>query len=123
MADQKTAYSQASEYYVEAALDSSAANHVAYEKSKERQRKHGENWKKQPVNINEICDKFAPGDSGAIRGQKFIFEGPRYVVQADMAAGYLRIWDKQLRAHIKLDGTPSKDRRKTHFRIKRREEM
>ena len=123
MSDQKSAYSQASKYYVEAATGPDAVNQNAYNKSKERERKYGENWNKQKVNLNEICDEFAPGDMGEIRGQKFIFEGDRFVVQADMAAGYLRIWDKELKSHVRLDKTPSSKEIETHFKIKRREEM
>ena len=38
-------------------------------------------------------------------------------------AGYLRIYDKQAKSYCLLDGTPSRDPEKTHFKIKRREEM
>lgn len=41
---------------------------------------------------------------------------------ADMASGYLRIFDKNQKTYIKLDGTPGTDK-ETHFKIKKREEM
>ena len=41
---------------------------------------------------------------------------------ADMASGYLRIFDKNQKTYIKPDGTPGTDK-ETYFKIKKREEM
>lgn len=125
MSDNKDDYSDASGRYVEGATGEGAnpADKKAYGDSKDRESRHNDNWKKQSVNFNEICDEFAPGARGERRGQKFIVMGDRYVVQADMASGYVRIWDKVLKSHVRLDGTPSKKDVETHFKIKRREEM
>lgn len=51
-----------------------------------------------------------------------IFFGADYNVITDMANGYLRIFDKNQKTYIKLDGTPGTDK-ETHFKIKKREEM
>ena len=51
-----------------------------------------------------------------------IFFGGNYNVIADMASGYLRIYDNNLKSYVKLDGTPGTDK-ETHFKIKKREEM
>lgn len=125
MSDSKADYSAESGRYVSSATGGSAkeTDKKAFEKSKGREAKHGENWKREPVNFNEICDKFAPGARGRRRGQKFVVEGKRYVVQADMASGYVRIWDKILRKHVRLNGTPGTYKEGTHFKIKKREEM
>ena len=56
-------------------------------------------------------------------GVKYNFEGSRYIVRCDKVAGYLRIYDKKEKSYCLLDGTLSKNPEKTHFKIKRREEM
>ena len=60
---------------------------------------------------------------GHQQGVKYVFEGERYEVKADMASGYLRIYDKVARSYVTLDGIPSDDLELTHFKILRREEM
>lgn len=116
--DNKALYSKASKYYVENHNDSD----IKYDKSKEREEKHNKSWEKQKVNLNEIIDKFAPVFEAKEHESKMIFYGEKYNVIADMASGYLRIYDKTLREHVKLDGTPGNDK-STHFKIKKREEM
>lgn len=54
---------------------------------------------------------------------KFDFEGTRYKIKCDKAAGYLRIFDKKVGMFCKLDGTPSMNLKETHFKIKKRGEM
>ena len=116
--DNKSMYSEASKYYVE--------NHNAtdydYDKSKEREKKYNSSWEKQKVNLNEIIDEFAPAFREREIKSKIVFFGERYNVIADMASGYLRIYDTVLKSYVKLDGTPGKDE-ETHFKIKKREEM
>ena len=122
MSDSKTAYSEVSHYYVEVLAARHEADRLIYERSKKREAKYNDEWQKQPVNINEICDRFAPGDSGhAVKG-KYIFEGPQYNVVADMPAGYLRIYDKVNGCYVLLDG--SRDTKSMgHYKILKREEM
>ena len=64
-----------------------------------------------------------PGLQHMEGGVKYDFEGSRYIIKCDKAAGYLRIYDKNVKSYCLLDGTPSRDPEKTHFKIKRREEM
>ena len=116
--DNKALYSKASKYYVENHNDSD----TKYDKSKEHEKKHNKSWEKQKVNLNEIIDKFAPVFTANEHGSKMIFYGKKYNVIADMASGYLRIYDKSLREYVKIDGTPGNDK-STHFKIKKREEM
>lgn len=123
MSDSKSIYSEMSNYYINERVPSSNVDQGRYDRSKERERKYNENWKRRPVNINEICDKFAPGDDGHEEGVKYVFEGSRYKVVADMVSGYLRIFDKTAKSYTKLDGTPSGSLEETHFKILRREEM
>ena len=122
MSDYKSVYSEASQYYVEKEVPSSDVTQAQYDRSKAREAKYNENWKKQPVNLNDICDEFAPGDDGYKDGVKWKFDGERYQVVADMASGYLRIYDKETKRWCRLDGT-SGGRDDTHFKILRREEM
>ncbi|MGI6033435.1 MAG: hypothetical protein ACOX69_08470 [Coriobacteriales bacterium] len=122
MSDYKSVYSEASQYYVEKEVPSSGTTQAQYDRSKAREAEYNENWKKRPVNLNEICDKFAPGDDGYKDGVKWKFNGERYQVVADMASGYLCIYDKETKTWCKLDGTPGNGD-ETHFKILRREEM
>ena len=110
-------------WIVEASIGGSDVERRLYEKSRKRAARFGENWKKNAVNLNAICDEFAPDSDGIISGVKMIFRGERYTVVADMASGYLRIYDSVTRCHVRLDVTPSQKENETHFIIKKREEM
>lgn len=64
MSDTKTPYSDASSDFVEKdAVEQEEAKRL-YEKSKVREAKHNDEWKKHPVNINDVVDKYAPGAKG-----------------------------------------------------------
>ncbi len=100
----------------------SAVSEKAFEASKAREAKHGERWKSQPANINDVVNRFTPGASGEAMGVKYIFKGDRYTVVADMASGYLRIFDNEMGCYVRLDGSPGSDE-DTHFKIKSRGDM
>ena len=117
MSDSKDRYSTTS-----AAYTHSEHGKAEHDKSKAREAKHNENWKKQSVNLNEIVDKYAPGAIGEQRNGKFIYFGDKYNVIADMSSGYLRIMDNETKEYISIDGHSRSDK-KTHYKIKRREEM
>ena len=120
MADAKKIYSDMAKHYVDNNTNNADSE---YNRSKSRESKYNANWLKQKVNINEIVEKFAPNAQGEQKGNvKYIFSGERYDVVADLASGYLRIYDKVLRKNVKLDGTIG-NRKETHYKIKRREEM
>lgn len=128
MADYKAAYSDTSKDYIENMVPSSLLEQGRYDRSKIRESKNNENWVKQKVNLNEIVDRFIPEDGETViqrteGGVKYNFEGKRYIVKCDKVAGYLRIFDKYVKSYCLLNGHPSKNLEKTHFKIKRREEM
>lgn len=128
MADYKSAYSDISKDYIENLVPSSTLEQGRYERSKAREAKNNGNWIKQKVNLNEIVDRLIPEKGDAVvqrteSGVKYHFEGNRYIIKCDKVAGYLRIYDKYTKSYCLLDGTPSKNPEKTHFKIKRREEM
>uniref|UniRef100_A0A7C9JDR3 Uncharacterized protein n=1 Tax=Muribaculaceae bacterium Z82 TaxID=2304548 RepID=A0A7C9JDR3_9BACT len=123
MADSKSAYSEAADYYVKTTAAQDEAMARAYAKARARKDRHGHRWETTNVNLNEICDRFAPGDRGEVKGTKYIFAGERYSVVADMAAGYARIYDRVARKYTLLDGSPCDNDDLTHFRILKRDEM
>lgn len=128
MSDFKTAYSEISKDYIENIVPTNSIDQGRYNRSKAREAQHNQTWIKQKVNLNDIVDQFVPQVNGFVSqhsegGVKYDFEGPRYIVKCDKVAGYLRIYDKQAKSYCELDGTPSRDLEKTHFKIKRREEM
>ena len=128
MADYKEAYSDISRDYIEHIVPVSPFDRDRYTHSKIREARNNENWIKQKVNLNEIVDRFIPEGSGLVTyrtegGVKYNFEGDRYIVKCDKVAGYLRIYDKHAKSYCMPDGTPSKNPDRTHFKIKRREEM
>lgn len=123
MTDSKDEYSTASgEYVKHNSLETEKAQRE-YERSKARETRHNNEWKQNPVNINEIVERFAPNAKGKKNGVKYIYYGERYNVIADMASGYLRIQDAATKDYLKLNGTPGTNADATHFKIKRREEM
>ena len=123
MGDSKSRYSDFSNHYVEVAVRQSDLEQARYNRSKEREKRHNENWIKQKVNINDIVRKFTPEDrTGHSNGVKYVFENEKYAIKADMASGYLRIYDKKKKIYLKIDGTPG-NLEETHFKIKRRGEM
>ena len=123
MSDSKSCYSEASNYYIEVDVAQNEIDAKRYERSKERERRYNDNWKKIMVNINEIVDRFTPGCEGYRDGVKFVFENERYLIKADMPAGYLRIYDKENKCYVMPDGSPCVSADKSHFKIKKREDM
>ena len=122
MADSKTAYSSASKKFVnKAVLKSEEAKHQ-FDVSKKKEEKYNNKWSNHMININEVVDKFSPNSKGYKNGYKYVFEGDKYQVVADMAAGYLRIKNKNTNQYVKLDGKPGSND-ETHFKIKKRSEM
>ena len=122
MADNKSDYSNASTNYVTNKIQQSADEMGRYSRSKAREAQFNEDWKKHMVNINDVINQFAPNSVGKEKGVKFHFEGTKYIIKADMASGYLRIYDKTLKDYVKLDGTLGLPN-ETHFKIKKRSEM
>ena len=111
MADSKSAYSSASKKFVNKTIQNS-----------EKEELYNEDWSKQKVNINEIVDEFTPNSKGYKVGYKYVFEGNKYQVVADMVAGYLKIVDKKTKQSLKLNGKPG-SKKDTHFKILKRSEM
>ena len=122
MADSKSSYSKASTDYVTKKIYQSSTDNGRYLRSKAREALYNEDWKKHMANINDVINQFAPNSVGKEKGVKFQFEGARYIIKADMASGYLRIFDKKTKQYVKLDGTPG-SLSETHFKIKKRSEM
>lgn len=108
----------------------------------ERAIKYHSNW--EPVNINDVVNKFALGSTPYQDGGKIVFKNAAQTraVVADAAGGYLRIQDltakTQKAQYLTLDGkdahnvtingktrgrTKAEYQQATHFRIKKREEM
>ncbi len=122
MADSKTPYSNTSKKYMRIGRKYNMQDAMRAYRSKQREKLHNSSWEKQKVNINDIVNLFAPGSKGHAKGVKFEFDGLRYTVKADMAAGYLRIYDKSTRQYVDLLGRPGTNEN-THFKIKKRGEM
>ncbi|MCR5457179.1 MAG: hypothetical protein K6F14_03790 [Clostridiales bacterium] len=124
MADSKSAYSEASKHYIEVKVPASAKDQKKFDKSKLREAKYNENWKKQMVNLNEIIDQYCPNYTVKEKGEKYVFRGDRYHVQADMVAGYLKIFDNSIKKWVNLDGSVADlNKGEGHYKIKKREEM
>lgn len=125
--DYKTAYSNVSKLYVTVNIVMSEIDKQRYKRSKNREFVHGCDWNKYKVNINEFVDKFISKKESmktySQSGYKFIFEGDRYIIKCDKVGGYLRLYDKSHQSYCLIDGTPSDSLSKTHFKIKKKEEM
>ena len=124
MADSKSAYSKASKHYIEVKVPISAEDKKRFDQAKFREARFNENWKKQMVNLNEIIDQYCPNFTVKEKGEKFVFKGDRYHIQTDMAAGYLKIFDKSIKKWVNLDGSVADlNKGEGHYKIKKREEM
>lgn len=122
MADSKNYYSNNSNIYINKTVKMSKEAKHKYDISKKKEEKYNEEWETKKVNINEVVDKFAPNSTGHVEGYKFVYEGEKYQVVADMVSGSLRIKDKGTNQYVTLDGKPG-SRNDTHFKIKKRGEM
>ncbi len=89
-----------------------------YDRSKDRETRWNESWKRQPVDLNDIVSRFTPGAQGRRRGVKYVFENARWRIDADMVAGYLRIYDKRTKKNVKLNGLPGSNK-ETHLKFSR----
>lgn len=128
MSDSKQRYSTNARDYIKKTVPGNLLDQERYKRSKLREAKHNAEWCKHKVNLNEVVAKFIPEGAKAIKektegGVKYIYEENRYIIKCDKVSGYLRIYDKQTRKYCTLDGIPTNDQSKTHFKIKRREEM
>ncbi len=123
MADSKAGYSKAAKFYARIMIHGSMLDSIRYYKSKLREAKFNDNWKKHMVNLNEVVNQFTPGTKGKAKGVKYEFENTKYIIKADMPSGYLRIYDKNSRMYLRIDGTPSRSQEETHFKIMKRKEM
>ncbi len=123
MSDAKQCYSDSSRGYVNHDAHSSVVDRDRYNKSKSREAKWNENWKKQSVNLNDIVEQFTPNVQGHRHGVKYVFENTKWRIDADMVAGYLRIYDKKAKKNVKLDGSFSTGPEDSHFKILKRKEM
>lgn len=122
MADSKLNYSNNSITYTTKTIYESESAMKKYNHGKYIESIFNNDWKKTPVNINEIVDKFAPKRDEYVLGYKYIYDGENYRVVADMIGGYLRIVDKKTNQPLKLNGKPG-SKKETHFKIKKRSEM
>ena len=122
MADSKARYSIAASFYARVMIHGSFLDAIRYCKSKLREKKFNENWKKNMVNLNDVVNQFTPKAKGSPHGVKYHFENTNYIIKVDMPSGYLRIFDKRIKQYVKLDGLPGNNE-ETHFKVKRRKEM
>lgn len=123
MSNAKEVYSKTSKYYCEQVVPNNPFDQERYNRTKAREAKFNENWKKEKVNIIDLVNKFASNAVAYEKGYKYYFEGKENIVICDMIAGYLRIKNKETDLFFKLDGTLTNSREGTHFKIKRKEEM
>ena len=123
VANEKEKYSQAAKHYCEEIVPGDPVEQERYNRCKEREREKNETWKRNKVNLVEIVQRFAPNAKTRRKGYKFIFEGDRYTVVADLVAGYLRIRDRVAKKFLDKFGNPSDDGDQTHMKIMRKEEM
>ncbi len=123
MSNEKEIYSATSKYYCEVSVLANEKNLESYNRSKVRELKYNENWEKEKVNIIEIVGKYAPGARTYESDYKFYFEGEENIVIADMVAGYLRILNKETSKFYRLNGTLTRSKKGTHFKIKKQAEM
>lgn len=122
MSDSKQRYSDSSRSYIGDDVPGSMVDRGRYDRSKDREAKWNESWKRQPVDLNDIVNRFTPGVQGRRRGVKYVFENARWRIDADMVAGHLRIYDKRAKKNVKLNGLPGNNK-ETHFKILKRREM
>lgn len=123
MADSKSRYSAAAKFYARVMAHGSMKDAIRYAKSKLRESKFNDNWKKHMVNLNDVVNNFTPGVKGKTKGVKYQFENANYIIKVDMPSGYLRIYDKKAKMYTRIDGTPSRSLEDTHFKIMKRKEM
>lgn len=123
MSNAKEIYSEASRFYCNVLVPANGKIEKDYNNSKLREQKHNENWLKEKVNIIDIVNQYAPNARVYQDGVKYVFEGDVNKVVCDMASGYLRIQNKATNKHYRLDGTLTNSKKRTHFKIKRKEEM
>lgn len=94
-ADSKARYSQAAKHYARILIHSSMLDAIRYYRSKVRESKFNENWKKHMVNLNDVVNQYTPEVKGKPKGVKYQFENNKYIIKVDMPSGYLRIYDKK----------------------------
>ena len=123
MSNAKEVYSKLSQYYIEFAIFSTPNTQKAYSASKRREALFNENWKQNKVNINQIIDKYTPEEAPTIHGVKAVWKNKYYIVKADMASGYLKVYDRIQKTFLNKHGNLVPDGKESHMKILRKEEM
>ena len=123
MSNAKKPYSEASSEYIQNQVPISDFDKKRYERSKRKEAIFNENWVKQKVNLNGLVDKYAPNTEPKDHGTKMEWKGPVATVVADKVSGSVRICLNNTKTYLDLNGIPNRDQSKTHFKIKRPEEM
>lgn len=121
--DAKSQYSESAGYYIDVEVPNNQLDYKRHTRSKQREEKYNEVWKKTKVNINDIVESFVPNHKIRTEGGiKLVFEDEKYRIKADKSAGYLRIYDIKKKRYVDLNGNPGSNEQ-THFKIKKWEEM
>lgn len=130
MADHKTTYST-NVNKIKQAAESNSVLAGKLSKGKERTNRYGMGW--NSANINDVVNKFVPGaKTKEINGKIIFSNGGQFEVVTDVAGGYLRVQDVSAGklTYVTLSGdykpksiSKSKWKQKTHYRIKKLEEM
>ena len=123
MSNAKKPYSEASAEYIQNRVPIFDIDRKRYERSKRKEAEFNENWMKQKVNLNKLVDRYAPKAKPKDHGTKMEWNGPVATVIADKISGSVRICLNNTKTYLDINGIPSRDQSKTHFKIKRPEEM
>ncbi|MHC8999209.1 hypothetical protein [Bifidobacterium bifidum] len=70
MSDSKQRYSDSSRSYIGNDVPGSMVDQGRYDRSKDRETRWNESWKRQPVDLNDIVSRFTPGAQGRRRGRQ-----------------------------------------------------
>lgn len=129
MSNSKDDYSDASKFYCEVLAKNSPVVKSRYDRSKEREQKYNENWKKFMVNLNDLVDKYAPNAMVNIYKNKndekvkFEWKGELYTVCADKCSGCVRVHVNNKKIYFDINGNVSFNGNLTHFKIKKKGEI
>ena len=120
MSDTKSTYSAASKHYVEDIVPDSDKEQERYRRAKAREALYNDDWISLAIDLNDFVAKYTPGAKGRKKGYKYKYVGEDWTIIADMIAGYARLVNRHTGEFADINGVPSSDNTKTHFKILKR---
>ena len=123
MGDTKSNYSMLASKY-SSNKDASKHTKDIFKRVEAAKKQFGDNWRKNPIDINEVVAKLGPVIRQKVTGnRKLVLITKDNIIKTDLLGGYARMQNRITKKYLTNNYVESDDGDKTHLRILKRNEM